>query len=212
MTRYTAGPTSSAASDGSTLRDVVAEPDVYLTTARLVLRWFTHADVDHLVDLDSDPLVMRFVNGGPATPRAEVVDDVLPAFLAYRESGRGFGFWAAEERSTGEFVGWFHLRPHHGGPSDDPELGYRLRRRFWGRGYASEGSRALVDTAFRDLGAKRVYAEAMAVHVASRHVMEKAGLRHLRTFHQEWPVRIPGDEHGDVEYAITRQEWEQQGR
>ena len=64
-----------------------------------------------------------------------------------------------------------------------------------------------MDKAFRDLGATRVYAEAMAVHGASRRVMEKAGLRLVRTFHATWPVRIPGDEHGDVEYAITRAEW-----
>ena len=66
---------------------------------------------------------------------------------------------------------------------------------------------ALVDLAFRELGATRVYAGTMAVNLASRRVIEKAGLRFVRTFHAEWPVRIPGDEHGDVEYAITRQEW-----
>ncbi len=165
--------------------------EVYLTTERLVLRWFTADDVDLLVDLDADPDVMRYVTGGEPTPRAEITDDVLPAFLRYREQGSGWGFWAVEERATGEFVGWFHLRPHRGGPSVDPELGYRLRTRYWGLGYATEGSRALVDTAFRDLGARRVYAETMAVHEASRRVMEKAGLRHVRTFHQEWPVRHP---------------------
>ena len=47
----------------------------------------------------------------------------------------------------------------------------------------------------------------MAVNTASRRVMEKAGLRHVRTFHAEWPDRIDGDEHGDVEYALTRAEW-----
>ena len=51
-------------------------------------------------------------------------------------------------------------------------------------------------------------AETMAVHRGSSRVMEKAGMRHVRSFHAEWPVRIPGDEHGDVEYAITRSEWE----
>ena len=50
----------------------------------------------------------------------------------------------------------------------------------------------------------------MAVHTASRRVMEKAGLTLVRTFHQEWPDRIPGDEHGDVEYALTRADWERQ--
>ena len=91
---------------------------------------------------------------------------------------------------------------------DHPELGYRLRAASWGLGYATEGSRALVDLAFRELGAERVFAETMAVNTASRRVMEKAGLRYVRTFHQEWPDRIEGDEHGDVEYALTRAEWE----
>jgi RimJ/RimL family protein N-acetyltransferase len=52
-----------------------------------------------------------------------------------------------------------------------------------------------------------VLAETIAVNTASRRVMEKAGMRLIRTFHQEWPDKIPGDEHGDVEYAITREEW-----
>jgi RimJ/RimL family protein N-acetyltransferase len=47
----------------------------------------------------------------------------------------------------------------------------------------------------------------MAVNTASRRVMEKAGLRYVRTFHQQWPDRIDGEEHGDVEYALTRAEW-----
>jgi len=53
-----------------------------------------------------------------------------------------------------------------------------------------------------------VVAETMAVNAASRRVMEKAGLTYVRTFHQEWPERIEGDEHGDVEYALTKDEWD----
>ena len=48
----------------------------------------------------------------------------------------------------------------------------------------------------------------MVVNVASRRVMEKVGMRLVRTFHADWPVRIDGDEHGDVEYVVTRREWE----
>lgn len=176
-------------------------------TERLRLREFTADDVDLLVDLDSDPEVMHFVTGGLPTPRSEVEHEVLPAFLAYHARGDGFGFWVAEEATTGEPLGWFHLRPSPGVPGADPELGYRLRRSAWGRGLATEGSVALVRAAFTDLGAARVVAETMAVHVASRRVMEKAGLRLVRTFHQDWPYPIPGDEQGDVEYAVTRAEW-----
>lgn len=181
--------------------------EVFLETERLVLRRFTPEDVDNLVELDADPGVMRYITGGAPTPREEVENDVLPAFLAYYEHG-AWGFWAVEERDTGAYIGWFHLRPPRDGHTEDPELGYRIRASAWGKGYATEGTIALVDKAFRDLGAKRVFAETMVVNDASRRVMEKAGLKHVRTFRADWPVPIDGDEHGDVEYAITREEWE----
>jgi RimJ/RimL family protein N-acetyltransferase len=183
---------------------------VFLETERLVLRQFTEADVDILVDLDSDPDVMHFITGGRPTPRAEIETDVLPAFLRYYEHYAGYGFWAVVEKSTGDFLGWFHFRPAEGAGPDEPELGYRLRKSAWGKGYGTEGSRALIHKGFTELGVRRVLAEAMAVHSASRRVLEKAGLRLVRTFHQPWPFPIPGDEHGDVEYALDRADWEQQ--
>jgi RimJ/RimL family protein N-acetyltransferase len=93
------------------------------------------------------------------------------------------------------------------GETGEPELGYRLRRGAWGAGFATEGARALIGKAFRELGARRVYATTMAVNTGSRRVMEKAGMRPVRLYHDEWPERIPGDEHGDVEYAITQEDW-----
>lgn len=181
---------------------------VVVETDRLLLREFTLDDADDLVALDADPEVMRFITGGRATPADEIRDDILPAFLAYHARGDAWGFWAAVEKGTGRFVGWFHLRPRAGeDPPDEPELGYRLRREAWGRGLASEGARALVDRAFRDHGARRVHASTMVVNAASRRVMERAGLRVVRVFHQDWPDRIEGEELGDVEYALTREEW-----
>lgn len=182
---------------------------VFLETERLILRRFTADDVDNLVELDSDPDVMHYITGGRVTSREEIEDDVLPAFLGYYERFPGYGFWAVIEKATGDFLGWFHLRPalEHGSPTE-PELGYRLRQSAWGKGYGSEGARALVRVAFEELGAERVFAETMVVHTASRRVMENAGLRLVRTFHADWPDKIEGDEHGDVEYALTRAEWE----
>jgi RimJ/RimL family protein N-acetyltransferase len=181
---------------------------VYLETERLVLRELTGDDLDDLVALDSDPAVMHYVTGGRPTSREEMRDDVLPFWLGFHERGEPFGFFAAIERATGRFLGWFHLRPRTGpSPRDGVELGFRLHRSAWGRGYATEASRALIRKAFTELGVERVYAETMAVNVASRRVMEKAGLRYVRTFHADWPDRIPGDEHGDVEYALTRAEF-----
>lgn len=183
-----------------------------LNTDRLLLRQFTSDDVDVLVELDSDPDVMHFLTGGQPTPRSEIVDDVLPHWLDYYQRSDHLGFWAAEERTTNAFVGWFHFRPGAGHPNSEPELGYRLRRSAWGKGYATEGSQGLIDTGFAEHGIERVLAETMVVHAASRRVMERCGLRAVRFFRADWPYRIPGDEHGDVEYAITRCEWEERRR
>jgi RimJ/RimL family protein N-acetyltransferase len=130
----------------------------------LVLRRFTEADVDLLVELDSDPDVMRFITGGRTTPTEEVENEVLPAFLGYYERFEGYGFWAAIERESGAFIGWFHFRPARGAASNEPELGYRLRSSAWGKGYATEGSRALIHKGFTELGVTRVVAETMAVN------------------------------------------------
>jgi RimJ/RimL family protein N-acetyltransferase len=181
---------------------------IFLETDRLVLRRFTEADVDLLVELDSDPDVMHFITNGRTTPKAEIEGDILPAFLSYYERPEGYGFWAVIEKVSGSFIGWFHLRPAPGAPIDEPELGYRLRSSAWGKGYAAEGSRALIQKAFNELGATRVVAETMAVHTRSRRVMEKAGLTWARTFQQDWPYHIEGEEEGDVEYAVTKADWE----
>ncbi|MFY9934747.1 MAG: GNAT family N-acetyltransferase, partial [Streptosporangiaceae bacterium] len=87
---------------------------VFLETDRLVLRRFTLGDVDNLAGLDADPNVMRFVNGGIPTSREEIETEFLPAFLSYYQRYQRYGFWAAIERSTGDFLGWFHFRPQEG--------------------------------------------------------------------------------------------------
>ncbi|MBB2911726.1 RimJ/RimL family protein N-acetyltransferase [Streptosporangium becharense] len=187
---------------------------VFLETDRLVLRRVTEDDLDDLVALDGDPEVMRYLTGGRPTPREVVRDEVIPRWTAFYERYDGYGYWVAVEKATGGFLGWFLFRPNPVGTRADGtvregiELGYRLRRSAWGRGYATEGSRALIRKGFTGAGVERVYAETMTVNAASRRVMEKAGLRYVRTFHDDFPEPIPGDEHGEVEYALTKAEWE----
>ncbi|MEU5782443.1 GNAT family N-acetyltransferase [Micromonospora lupini] len=169
-------------------------------TERLRLRRLTVADVDAFVELDSDPEVMRFLTGGVATPRAAVRDEQVPRLLAQYERHPGLGRWAALDRASGDFLGWFALDPSEDGT--EAELGYRLRRSTWGRGLATEGSRALVRYAFDTVGVRRVWAQTMAVNERSRRVLVKAGLRHVRTFHVQFDDPIPGTEHGEVEYEL----------
>jgi RimJ/RimL family protein N-acetyltransferase len=177
-----------------------------LTTPRLRLRQFTPGDVHRWFDLNSDPEVMRFL--GPAPSLERLRDEIIPANLgAYQQYDR-LGTWAAEELATGEFLGWFHLRPGPGADVSNVELGYRLRQVTWGRGYATEGSTALIKLAFTELDVARVFAVTMTVNAASRRVLEKCGLAWVRTFPFDGTGPVEGAEHGEVEYALTRAEWE----
>nr|WP_203616088.1 GNAT family N-acetyltransferase [Streptomyces sp. SID13726] len=178
-----------------------------METARLRLRAFTEADVERLVALDGDPEVMRHLTGGVPTPRETIRTRTLPHLL-HDHPGLGTrGFWAAEEKSTGTFLGWFEFRPLDDASPAVVELGYRLNRPAWGHGYATEGSRALIDKGFTDLGVQRVTANTMTVNRSSRRVMEKCGLRFLRSFRGEWPEPIEGAEEGEVEYELLRADW-----
>lgn len=177
----------------------------FLRTERLALRPLAADDLDNLVGLDSDPDVMRYLNGGRPTPREEAARK-LAAMTAPSGPLQTWS-WAAEDRASGEFLGWFSLRPDPDRGPNDVELGYRLRRTAWGRGLASEGAAALVDKAFGEFEIARIFAKTMSVNLASRRVMEKAGLTFVRTFFEEWPEVIAGAEHGDVEYAISRDDW-----
>jgi RimJ/RimL family protein N-acetyltransferase len=192
-----------------------------IETDRLVLRPVSTSDADHLVELDSDPAVMRYVTGGTATPRSIIEDWVIPRALAEAGHRGGAGVWVALDRldvvaarSVGDpdpaatgFVGWFGLRaPRHSSESEF-ELSYRLQRRSWGRGLATEGARALVQLSFTELNISRIFAGTMAVNTASRRVMEKSGLR-LARLHDCADFSIAGSERGEVEYEIHKTYWE----
>ena len=165
-------------------------------TERLRLRPMARDDVAELVGLDADPEVMQYLTGGRPTSRDEMVE-VVDRNLTSR--------WMAFRRTDDGFVGWFGLVPSGDG---EFEVGYRLKRQAWGQGLATEGTRALIEAAFRDLVARRIWAQTMAVNRRSRRVMERCGLTYVRTFHLEWEDPIPGTEQGEVEYELLRSSWE----
>jgi RimJ/RimL family protein N-acetyltransferase len=193
-----------------------------LETERLLLRRFTEDDADNLYSLDSDPDVMHYLSGGSATPREVIEAEILPRFTSYNERFPGFGFWAAIEKTSGDFVGWFSLRPAAKTDPGEASLGFRLRKAAWGQGYATEGARALLHLGFTELGVRRVVATTYEGNLASRRVMEKAGMRLSRRFRL-----TPADldsidtyqvssqdlwEGDDLEYALQKSDWEQQER
>ena len=190
---------------------------VLLTTARLILRRFTAADADYLFALDNDPAVMRYINGGTPTPRRVIEAEILPRFMRYDERYPGYGFWAAEEKAGRAFLGWFSFRPTQDRPGE-LALGYRFRQAVWGRGYASEGARALIDKGFTEWGVACVVAGTYEENLASRRVMEKVGLTFRRAFRPSAAEILNSEtshitsaevwEGDEVEYALERAEWE----
>lgn len=150
--------------------------------------------------LELDPEVMRFLNGGYPVDHEKA--DPNTTFLMPR--GTEPYVWTARRKSDGAFVGWFCLSPED---DNSAELGYRLRRNEWGQGLASEGASTLVDWGFRCGGYDRIVATTMAVNLGSRRVMEKLGMKYVRTVFGDWPDPIPGSEQGEVWYELTRQDW-----
>jgi RimJ/RimL family protein N-acetyltransferase len=182
-----------------------------LHTPRLTLVPLADDHLELEYELDSDPEVMRYLTG-----RAATRDEVERAHRRRIATAPGFGFWMG---FAGEdFVGWWILRPPHGPDQPDvegeAELGYRLLRRHWRRGYAREGSRELIRYGFEVLGLDRVFAQTMAVNTPSRATMTSAGLTFARAFTSavDYEDQIDGAEHGEVEYEITRKTWLEQAR
>lgn len=194
-----------------------------LRTARLLLVPLADRHLDLEIQLDSDPEVLRYISG-----RARSADEVVASHaqrMALAAKVDGLGFWMAfgsaggaagstppEREEEGEFIGLMMLPPAHGPDQpDDPtvsDLGYRLVRRYWRKGLASEASRALLRHAFDTVGQSRVIAQTMAVNAGSRGVMKAVGMRYVRTYFPVWDDPLPGTDSGEVEYELTRAMWE----
>jgi len=78
--------------------------EYFLKTDRLILRNLTQDDVNNLVELDSDPEVMRFINGGIVTTQEAIIDEFLPYAMSYYDKSDNLGFWAIVERQSQEFI------------------------------------------------------------------------------------------------------------
>jgi RimJ/RimL family protein N-acetyltransferase len=142
------------------------------TTERLALRRFTPADLDLLVRMNSDEEVMRHVGG--VKDRAKTEEMLNIRILAYYEQHPGLGVWATLERASGTCIG-MHLLNHIQGESHI-QVGYVLFQPYWGRGYATEMSIALLRYGFEDLRLPQITGITDLPNLASQHVLLKAGL------------------------------------
>lgn len=176
---------------------------MYLATARVTLRELTPDDEDILFELDSDPEVMEFLTGGVPSSRDEI-KRVIERMIGLTQNHHGrFGYWAALEKESGRFMGWFHFRPSKKNADNIKriELGYRLQRDFWGKGYATEVSRALIEKGFRELEVEEVFAVTMKTNLRSQNVMRKCGMSLMRAYSDP---KYPCAKDPEVEFALVR--------
>ena len=162
-----------------------------IETDRLLMRPLTEADLPQLARLRSDEEVARYL-GGVAAP--DVVERRLRFYLDCHER-YGYGMSATLSKADGRFLGWSGLQPLE--DSGETEVGYAFDKPYWGRGYATEAAHAWLRYGFEQKGLKRIVAVAAPENAASRHVMEKLGMKFERMV---WHY---GSE--CVLYAITRE-------
>jgi RimJ/RimL family protein N-acetyltransferase len=171
-----------------------------LTTDRLRLEPVSDHHLDLLIGLNSDPEVMRFILSRAATPE-ETREEWGRRRSTWSDEERGLGYWVGFENDL--FVGWWSASAFAADPTRSG-TGYRLRRKAWGRGLATEGLRAAIGHAFTVAGVDLVVASTMAVNHPSRRVLEKVGMSHVDTYVGERDDPIHGLELGEVVYELTR--------
>jgi RimJ/RimL family protein N-acetyltransferase len=183
-------------------------PQQILHTERITLVPLADGHLEWEAELDSDPEVMRYLSGRAST--REEVESSHATRMAAAQKVDGLGFWVGVVDD--EFVGWWTLQPAHGPDQPDDrdvaDLGYRLLRRHWRRGLASEGSRELMRYGFDDIRLDRIIAQTLTVNAASRAVMERLGLTYVRTFPTSMTAPVEGVGQGEVEFEMTRKQWE----
>jgi [ribosomal protein S5]-alanine N-acetyltransferase len=173
-----------------------------LYTARLRLRPFKDADANALFALHSNAHVLRYWDAPPWTDRARA-ERFITACQQMADEGTGTRL-AMDRVSDGAFIGWCSLtrwNPDYRSAS----MGYCLDDAAWGRGYAKEAARALLQWAFNALDLNRVQAETDTRNVASARVLEKLGFLREGTLREDCTVN--GEVSDSWVYGLLRRDW-----
>ena len=172
---------------------------------RLLFRHWRVSDRDAFYELNSHPDVMRFF---PSILSREESEAYIDAIIDRLEKN-GFGFWAVALKDTNEFIGFIGLNSPNIGLKIEPciEIGWRLKKEFWGRGFATEGAKRVLRYAFDECQFEKVYSFTTIRNRNSENVMTKIGMKNTNKnfFHPKIPKEHPLCEH--VLYVLTREDW-----
>ena len=172
---------------------------VHIETDRLIMRELEESDADGIYQLDSDPEVHEFLGRKPI----KTIDEARNIISVVREQyiKNGIGRWAIIDKETKDFIGWTGLKYEEELRKEFSyyDIGYRLRKKYWGMGIATESALECLKYGFEKLNLKEIGAVADVDHAASNKILKRIGLNCIETF----------DLNGDTFswYAISKTEW-----
>ena len=155
---------------------------IHLQTKRFILREIEFTDVKDIFELDSDHDVHEFLGKKPIQTMDEakgIIDYIRKQYVDY-----GIGRWAIIDKTNHAFVGWTGLKFETvlRNEFNYYDLGYRLKKKYWGKQIATETAVAVVDYGFRKLNLKQIGAAADVDHIVSNKILQKVGLKFVDNF------------------------------
>lgn len=159
---------------------------IVIETNRLILRELEYSDEMDLFEMDSDPEVHLYIENNPVKSINEITKVIEMLKEQYKENG--IARWAVVNKSTKECIGWSGLK-YFNQPLNNHnnfyELGYRFKKKHWGKGYATESSNAIIEYGFGNLNIESIFAITDPRNVNSKKVLAKLGFEYKETFDYE---------------------------
>ncbi len=174
----------------------------YIETERLILRDFLETDQADLFEMDSDPEVHRYLGNRPV----KTSDEIKPVIEMVRQQylDNQIGRWIMVEKATGNVLGWAglkYIRNTMNSTTNFYDVGYRLKQKHWGQGFATEAAKAALEFGFNELNLKEIIGITAIENQASANILKKIGLQFVNQFNDDgmecnW-------------FKITADEWRQ---
>lgn len=159
---------------------------LFAETERLFLRELLPSDADGMWELDSDPEVHRYLGNNPVTDREKILEVI--AYVRQQYVDHGIGRWAIIDKQTNDFIGWSGLKfvtEQTNNHQNFYDLGYRIKRKYWRQGIATETAFLALDYAFDTMQLPEVFAAAHVDNVGSNKILQKVGMQLMNTFMHE---------------------------
>ena len=139
-------------------------------TERLILRQWQESDIAPFSEMNSDPEVMKYF------PKTLSFEETLEMYNRCKDNKNGFGLYPAEEKISGKFIGFVGLNIPSYMP-DCVEIDWRLRKEFWGKGYATEAAKKWLEIGFGEYDLKEIISFTARQNIKSQEVMKRIGMK-----------------------------------